>query len=501
MKPKLNFSLPSLVKWPGMKKQSDYIILDVAGAYVKVLHARNTSGRLQIENAAREKFAETEIDEAAKFIADSLRQFGVRLSQASCVLSSKYFMSRNIDMPSNNLEEIAKIINLQIGRFTPYSRDEIVVDYLCREMVGMHYTNVLLTIVHRKVVERCYQIAEKAGLSLERIVIAPEALAHVCAGFPETKDVKTFAVVHIGEAASDLLISEDQRMVFVRSISIGNSHLKKDPVESKASFVSELNRSIAAYQDEGIGEPVKKLLISGMIQELDSLTNSIREAIPNLSETKEGIKAVDYTERFSLSPTASVILKDSSEISFFELAATAVYGAQAQLDMVPKELKLKRHVREGSKDILTLGILIMSFFLLISLLLTAKIYFKKVESAKLDEINESTFDKARTLERISTKSRAIRQLLENRSRGLHVFDKISSLIGDDLYVTLFSYDVSGQLQIGGTAESMSRIFAFVTQLEESNYFLNVKTKETKSRREGKKEVADFVIEGQLAEGF
>jgi len=48
---------------------------------------------------------------------------------------------------------------------------------------------------------------------------------------------------------------------------------------------------------------------------------------------------------------------------------------------------------------------------------------------------------------------------------------------------------------------MSRVFSFVTQLRDSNHFASVEAKETKSRKEGKQDVADFVIECVLAQGF
>lgn len=57
------------------------------------------------------------------------------------------------------------------------------------------------------------------------------------------------------------------------------------------------------------------------------------------------------------------------------------------------------------------------------------------------------------------------------------------------------------MTVSGTAATMSRVFAFVTQIEESNYFSAVKTKETKTRKEGKQEVADFSVECVLAQGF
>jgi Tfp pilus assembly protein PilN len=150
-------------------------------------------------------------------------------------------------------------------------------------------------------------------------------------------------------------------------------------------------------------------------------------------------------------------------------------------------------VREGSKDIITLGVTIMSFLLIFCLFLTAKVYLKNLRKTAIEEMEESTTAEARSLEGASTKVRVLRGLLETRGKGLYVFDKLTSMITDDIYLTAFSYDRDGAVTIGGTAESMSRVYAFVTTLEESLYFKNVETKQTKTRKEGGKEVADFEI--------
>ena len=168
--------------------------------------------------------------------------------------------------------------------------------------------------------------------------------------------------------------------------------------------------------------------------------------------------------------------------------------------MLP-ELKLRRKIHETSRDILGLGILIMSIFLLMSLIMGSKIYFKKVINQKLDGISKKYGEEAKRLEAVSTKNRIVKKLIESRGKELTVLNVINGFIGDDLYLSQINYDNEGHVSVAGTAASMSRVFAFVTQLMQSNYFSKVETKETKSRKEGKQDVADFVIECALAKGF
>jgi len=157
-------------------------------------------------------------------------------------------------------------------------------------------------------------------------------------------------------------------------------------------------------------------------------------------------------------------------------------------------------VREGGKDVMVLGILIMMLLALIVFFLAAKMFILKTRVAKLEALDKAITKEAQLLERTSTKARVLDNLLKKRDGGLYAFQKLMSLIGEEIYLASFSYDDQGNLKFAGTADSMSRVFAFVTKLEESNYYRDVKTDQTKSRREGKREVADFEISCALAEG-
>ncbi|MDD5670592.1 MAG: pilus assembly protein PilM [Candidatus Omnitrophica bacterium] len=486
-----------------LRNVPEYLVIDVSGGVVKFIYAIETSGRIVIQHIASKEVQEDAEDQIAQFIEQCLTQYSVTTRRVICAIPSKLFISRNIDMPSNNRDEIAKIINLQVGRFTPYSRDEIVIDYICREIEGQHYTNVLLFIVHRKVVERYYRILEQVGLMIDKIAINSEGLALVSNSMVRaaSESGKVIGSVHVGENATDLTILSEGQMVFARSIPLGAQTFKTDRKASEEEFVNQLNKSLSAYQDEGLGKAVEILEIAGLTEGLEEMSERFKAAMPLSGGTKGIVKFVDYRVFFEFSDEVQKELEQQKQISFFDLLSCLVKVDSLTLDLVPKEIKLKRQVREGGKEAMRFGILIMTIFLLISTMLVLKIYVKSVQLDKLNKINAKTFDQARSLGRVSTKTRVVRKLLENRGRGLYVFDKVTAIIGDDIYLTEFSYDAEGNLTISGTAESMSRVFAFVTQLEESNYFSSVKTKETKTRREGKNEVADFVIEGVLAEGF
>jgi hypothetical protein len=62
-----------------------------------------------------------------------------------------------------------------------------------------------------------------------------------------------------------------------------------------------------------------------------------------------------------------------------------------------------------------------------------------------------------------------------------------------MYLKGVTIDKDGKIVLKGTSKSMSRIFSFVTELENDGLFTGVKTESTESRKEEGEDVSDFTI--------
>ena len=489
-------------KRPSLGRGTDRVFVDLSDDHVRIVYGKETGGHCVIVQVAERQFGENAEAEMSQFLDDFFVKNKIKSKRVICAVQSKSFISKNVDIPSSDDEEIRKIIDLQAGRYTPYSRDEIVIDYLSIEKGIQHYTNVLLVIIHRDVTDKYFQIFDRVEIDIEKIFIVSEGMAPLYSRLAgDAADQDAVGGIHFSEKGSDLTILDKQKMVFVRSLPIGASHFRENRETAKDNFLSELHKSIMAYQDQGVGKPVKMLILTGLIGELNFLEEAIQNSPLFASIVGLSIQKVDYRDSFELAEEATPSLEATQAVSFFDLMACFSSEARMHVDLIPKEIKLKHHVREGGRDALTLGSLIMTCLLMVCIFLATKIYLLDQRIKKIDEYDQETFEEARALERTSTKSRVLRNLLDNRGKGLYVFERVTSLISPEIYLTHFSYDSEGDLRLAGTAGSMSQVYALVNELEESNYFQSVDPKETKSRRAGDKEVADFQIECLLAEGI
>ncbi|MBI3306475.1 MAG: pilus assembly protein PilM [Candidatus Omnitrophica bacterium] len=496
--PKL--SLPT-GKFFSSKRSHDLIAVDISPNRVRLVHAtQETEETILVLHTASQDLSDQEDDKISEFLLQFANENGIGTRDVICVLPSTLFISKNVDMPSNDLEEISKIVDLQAGRYTPYSRDEIVIDYLCMESAGQHYTNVLLTIVNRRVIDRLYQIIEKAGMEIAKIMIASEAMSNCYDRIADSRtEDAAVGGLHIADHYADFTVVDQHQLVFVRSIPIGLQELRSGGEEVQTAFVGELEKSVSAYQDQGVGRAIKTLVVSGGSEIKAELQKMIQKT-RSLNLEKDLL--LQFVEAAAIIPADGQAFSKKegmTDDSFFDLTASLASLSFMRLDLTPKELKLRRRFREGGREVITLGVLVMACLVLLCIFLASKIYIKKEIIQKIDSIDEQSASEALSLERASTKARVVRNLIKNRGKALYVFERVTSLIGDDIYLTDFKYDQTGVLELKGTANSMSRVFAFVTDLEESNYFSSVKTKSTKSRHVGQADVADFEIECQLAE--
>ena len=80
-----------------------------------------------------------------------------------------------------------------------------------------------------------------------------------------------------------------------------------------------------------------------------------------------------------------------------------------------------------------------------------------------------------------------------RGQSLESLTQIYDALPSDVRVVGMRYDEGQKFTVRGTSRSMSSVFAFVTNLEKSDKFQNVKAKYVTARVEDGQDVQDFEI--------
>jgi len=403
-----------------------------------------------------------------------------------------FITTRNLELPSENPQEIKEMIELQIGKQTPYTSDEVIKDYQILDSNVDGYSRVFLVIVHRDVVERHFKIAEAAGLKVQRVGFSSEGLlnwSHLV-GKEKIAADKVHILIEIDSDTSDFEVILNNKLIFGRSIALGFSQLPGQIEQWQQKFIEAVNHSIYAYQNEVMGKEIDRIVISRPRLVGESLDKTVLE-----KEFGVSVEIIEHFRNISMTPEATA-LYDSlvrTDVSFAGLLGLALTFGEQKIDLVPQELQMGRAVKEKGKDLFFMGIFFMLILVAVSGVFLGRMYNKERYLSQLKVKLSQIQAKTRALNNQIRIIATIKDRIYTRGLVLNLIYEVHKAISPEIHLSSLSFDGKEELVIRGESNIMSEVFVFVNKLEESAYFQNVKAKYATKRKVEEKEVTDFEI--------
>ncbi|MFH1578370.1 MAG: pilus assembly protein PilM [Candidatus Omnitrophota bacterium] len=475
-----------------MFKVRDLIAIDLSSRDLKIAHLIFSRQKKEIRNLALHKIENLSEDEIAQIIKELTKGLPLAKSHIVVAIPSFLTITKNIEIPSRDPNEIKEIINLQASRHTPYSREEIIIDYINIGVHKQNYTKVLLVIATRTVIRRQLEILTKAGLNIERMAFAPEGIGHIISRNLKLAQDVPANIIHITETFTDFMVILKSKVIFVRNIPIGLSHLSSEREKYEPKFIEEAKKSLEAYSSEDIGKAPTRFFLTGAVDDNKFLVEILNT---NLGVTIETLSYFDY---FSIAPkVAKTDLFKNKQVSFLDSIAPLFAYDETMLDLVPEEIKLERVITQRGREVIKAGILVMAAFVLVYCLLLVKIYVRSSYLKDLSVRYSSIHMDAEKLKSTFSKNQIIKDCLASRGYPLEVLVAVYDALSLDVEIGYLKFETDKAFAIEGRADSMSAVFSFVDRLTESPYFEKVETRYTRQKRVGEKDLADFAFICQL----
>ncbi|KPK98745.1 MAG: hypothetical protein AMJ95_02550 [Omnitrophica WOR_2 bacterium SM23_72] len=484
----------NLRQWTQLASVSgrELVGVELGATGVKIVKIAISLNKIELLDAWSANTSGSTDEEIAKMIRSKFSELNLRTASVINIIPTGLVITKNIEIPSTNPSEIKDIISLQAGRHTPYSREEIIVDYVDIGVYKNNYSKILLVIVARTIVKRQIEILEKAGLKFDDSLLAAEGIA--CASAKLLKvDAQNApaAIVHIDESSTDFIMVFKGKPLFIRSLPLGAVHMSAERQTYETKFIEEIRRSLEAYQNEDIEKLPLTLAICGALSDIKGLENVLGQTLHFT------IKGIAYLTHIAVSQYALKQVTSFGRVSFFDVLAPLVSQDKTKVNLIPEEIRLRKAFQERGRDLVKTGIFVLTMAVLIFSVFLTNIYAKSTILKKLDKKFQTIHDDARELEASFTKINLIKDYVSRRGYALEVLGEIYAIITDDILLNDIRFDDEGRFSVRGTAEAMSSVFSFVEQLGKSKYFKDVKTRYTTKRKEGLKDVTDFEIQSAL----
>ena len=464
-------------------KQSRFISISMSPVLVKVAQV---TAKGVVEKLVRKTVGSNGVD---AILRQALVGFDTKNAGVLCAIPGDVATTKNIEIPSVDHEEIESIIALQASRFTPFSKDEILTSYIKLGSPKPNFTRVLLVVVKREAVKERLSWIKAAGLKVETVIFVPEAITRFYAKvYSSPKSDTPVGLIEVNRQSTNFIVMARGTTVMFRNVPLGTEHLVGGG-DSEKELIDGIKASVDAYEQEGIGIKPAQFHLTFSHPILTGL-------VAPLAETLGGkVSVTPYTTMVNTSKTIKEALaKDFTDESALDVIATGVTAGKCETDLVPQEIRDHRAVSQKGRETLTAGILILASLVFIGVGLLSKVYLKdRFLKENLIAKYSTQRQEVQNLESMISRTRILRQYLEVRTLPLEAIRELFRIIPQEIYLTNITNDDAGNLSIQGVSESMSKVFSFVTALEESPFFDGVKTKSTAAKKDHGKDVASFEI--------
>lgn len=436
-------------------------------------------------------------DSVATAIDDIFKELRLNRHNVVAYIPRHLVTVRMLDVPATDPKEISDMINLQVEKQTPYSKEEIVSSHKIVEIGPSGYTKVMLVIAARNIINERTDTLIKAGLDVKNVAISSEGVFNWfnVAYMPGIKleNSQGIVLLDIDSNYSDFIVIRRGRMAFTRNIFIGANHLMENLHAESAQpwsekFIEELKRSLERYQIEDKSIKIMKIFLSGAGPNIKGLDLLLASSMGLPTTNTDQLKDIHMQNG-----AKPLLNEDFRAVSLTQLFGVPVTGKELQIDLTTDERKVQSLMEAKRKQLTVMGILIVSIVTMLSFLYLTNIYNKNAYLAKLKHMISRIGTQADDVEKMRTVISLVEKRLDSHGSAIEVINEIYAITPREIYLTDINIDEKQSIVLKGGGTAMSDVFKYVKKLEESDMFENVKTTYTTTKKDRDTEFAEFEI--------
>lgn len=395
-----------------------------------------------------------------------------------------------VRLPSTKPDELREMARLQAAKLLPYELQSIILGYQPIRVTPEGYSDVVLIILHQDIVKRYLKILEKNKLEPQEITIDSQGISSWLRLQRAIKTEAPAAIIDLDAYSARLDILSRGISIYSRAFALGMSI-----EEYKIRLLDEINKSLAAYEKENIGERPASAFFTGAERFLNYIDEDF---VSNLV-----FKCIKYpqNQNIILKTIPAVRLSDLKENSFASILGMALTIERPSFNLLPEEMLAKRQKLIAQLQMRKTAALISLIIITVALAMFLNIFEKKRIIGGLNEQLRGVASEAGRIEKIAKKLQLVRGELQAQPQScLEVLTEVFRIASDQISLASFGYDVSNALTLKGQARTLAEVFNFVNALEASEIFKNVQVRHSSKRKIKNEEVADFEIVCPIEKG-
>ncbi|MFQ5680918.1 MAG: pilus assembly protein PilM [Candidatus Omnitrophota bacterium] len=397
-------------------------------------------------------------------------------------LARNFVTVRNLRLPSQDKQEVARMIDLHIDRIVPYKKEDVVFSYQVCGTDDAGYARVVLAIVHSEIIYRQIKILEAAGILVDKVILSSCGVwQRIVRDFAnDIQRSELYLALDVDTTFTDLIIFNKSGLIFTRGIGARAVEINRSDIGQK-KFLGDIRQSLLIFYNEEINRKPKKIFLSGAI--IRGLADVIGR------ELEIPVEVVS-------SPAQTDLIHKTTEPDRASLTAVAQLlsdNDKARLSFPIPEIEIRKSLRDKTKDLMVFGGICVYCLGLICLIFLGRIYNRRVYLGRLKENSAAIENELGDVIRQLKKIEFIKGYLNHRRLPLFVVYQLQRIISDDVALSFIRMDEEERITLRGKARHLPDVFRLITRIEKLQYVDKVQTEYTRKKKFRGEEITDFEL--------
>ncbi len=473
-------------------KKDTFNVFEITHSHVKFLQAKVSRSGTVIKNLQFRPVRQHTDEELIKLISSIAAMKGSDARHAAVVIPRRLTILRQISLPSQDKDEIRKMVSLQLVNKIPYSLEDVVCDHIILDQDKPGYTSVLVVVVHKEIVQRYLKIFSQAKVNVQNFILSSVGLMawfNHQARFLKGSSASGLGFINLDHSESEMCFILQGKLLFSRSIPMGAGELS---AETAVKFAEQVDLTLKSFKKERMGPDIQGFLIAGDTRAAHFLKEKLSEEFKLPVETVNAFDNIPCQKEVDFKSSL-----DGGFASAVGWGSVLAFAAGHPMSLMPTEINDTKISLNKRSQWIRSFLLGAASLILVTAAFNIKIYqdmngLNRLQ-AKLKEIKP----RIQQAQKVMAVVEAADQNIYKKIFVADIISELYRLTPQDVAFRSLVLDDQGALTIQGYSQSPSSINVLQSQLVASVIFKEVNLQYASRVRNYNQDLIEFKIVCQL----
>lgn len=359
--------------------------------------------------------------------------------------------ARILELPSQDLSEIAGMIRLSAEEYVPFPAEELITDQCILECTGSGASRALVVFAHRDVVDTHIKMLQAAKIDPEQVYLSTACLASAALAARSGQPGR-YALLNLASGGLEVLVLDGRTLAYGRAVSSQQDWRLRENAELEIfeELGVELRASLSAYRREAEeGDDVETIYLSSEWTAVESHCEALYHEIG-----QECLPA----------PFAGQIVERGAELlpSIPLVSLGAALLAQERgavcVQLLPEAVKKSRERAGTQKQFIHAGAIAAVILIALGAIYWQECRLRQAYIATLTHRSATMAPRARGIMSKQKQLAILQNQVERNGSAIEMLASLCDLFPSaDMNVTRFSFNHREKIEIWGRARTLQAI--------------------------------------------